>query len=320
MFMEPHRHKDQSKPSSREGSHCSVVARRRNRPRLATVMLWWDLAQITHNVTQQPTQTHFVPHGTMRPCVPLWQWGWFDVINGHSWTKSPHFLFRPLGGKYFVYRMMWMNRAKFILTILQSVFFFQEQFQNKLTKMQFVCLVSYRTCLGRASKCNGRNGHQVAHLHHPTFSLPNLHSILSRVESESQQREDQKVGQTDQTIKTLFVKMHKASLNNLIHSSITQVRDIFFFVMFITSFEHSNKLFWIITPEDARSLHKNSIKSMTLNFTALPFYHSTARIRFSSLCRTGEGGEGQKLWDKQHPRNGSSTKAITGSFVQKINK
>lgn len=128
-----------------------------------------------------------------------------------------------------------------------------------------------------------------------------------------------KVGQTDQNYKNTFCWNANSIIeqfNTFKHHTGTRY---LFFVMFITSFEHSNKLFWIITPEDARSLHKNSIKSMTLNFTALPFYHSTARIRFSSLCRTG-GGEGQKLWDKQHPRNGSSTEAITGSFVQNINK
>lgn len=124
-------------------------------------------------------------------------------------------------------------------------------------------------------------------------------AILSEVERESQQREDQfeKESRTNRPNykNTVPVKMQRASLNNLIHSNHASTRYLFF-VMFITSFEHSNKLFWIITPEDARSLHKNSIKSMTLNFTALPFYHSTAQIRFSSLCHTG-AGEGQKLFE-----------------------
>lgn len=55
--------------------------------------------------------------------------------------------------------------------------------------MQLSVWLSFRTRLGRASKCNGINGHQVAHLYHPTLSPPNLHSIPSEVETESQQKE-----------------------------------------------------------------------------------------------------------------------------------
>lgn len=139
------------------------------------------------NNQHKPTLSH------MRPWDPACH---FDSEVDLTWLMGileqnpPHFLFRPLGGKYFVYRMMWMNRANLFWQYYNH-FFFQEQFQNKVTKMQLFVWLSFRTCLGRASKCNDRNGHQVAHSHHPTFSLPNLHSILSEVERESQQKEDQ---------------------------------------------------------------------------------------------------------------------------------